>query len=118
LTVPNATVNTLKNTYPTANISVKSENGTVKSDDTAIGTGDIISINGYTYTAIKKGDVNGDGIVKSTDYMRIKNYIMGTSSLTDAQKVAADVNRDGVVKSTDYMKIKNYIMGTSSITIN
>ena len=49
--------------------------------------------------------------------MRIKNLIMGTSTLTDAQKKAADVNNDGEVKATDYMKIKNFIMGTSNITI-
>ena len=70
-----------------------------------------------TYTVVKKGDVNGDGVVKATDYMRIKNYIMGASSLSEAQKQAADVNLDGMVKATDYMKIKNYIMGTSKINI-
>lgn len=70
------------------------------------------------YTLIVLGDVNGDGNVKATDYMKIKNYIMGTSSLTSAQKLAADANLDGSVKATDYMKIKNYIMGTSAITLN
>lgn len=82
-----------------------------------IGTGYTIKVDGRTYTVVKKGDTNGDGVVKSTDYMRIKNCIMGSTELTEAQKQAADVNKDGVVKSTDYMKIKNYIMGTSSIGI-
>ena len=82
-----------------------------------IGTGFTIKANGMTYTVVKKGDVNGDGVVKATDYMRIKNYIMGVSSLSEAQKQAADVNLDGMVKATDYMKIKNYIMGTSKINI-
>ena len=63
------------------------------------------------------GDVNGDGNIKATDYMKIKNYIMGTSTLSNEEKEAADVNRDGNIKATDYMKIKNYIMGTSSITL-
>ena len=27
-------------------------------------------------------DVNRDGNIKATDYMKIKNYIMGTSSIT------------------------------------
>ena len=82
-----------------------------------IGTGFTIKVNGMTYTVVKKGDVNGDGVVKATDYMRIKNYIMGTSSLSEAQKQAADVNLDGMVKASDYMRIKNYIMGTSKINI-
>lgn len=82
-----------------------------------IGTGYTIKVDGRTYTVIKKGDTNGDGEVKATDYMRIKNYIMSDTKLTEAQKQAADVNNDGEVKATDYMKIKNYIMGTSSISM-
>ncbi len=82
-----------------------------------IGTGYTVKYSGQTYTVVKKGDTNGDGEVKATDYMKIKNYIMNTSKLTSQQKLAADVNEDGEVKSTDYMKIKNYIMGTSKITI-
>ncbi len=29
--------------------------------------------------------------------MKIKNYIMGVSKLTDIEKVAADVNNDGII---------------------
>ena len=82
-----------------------------------LATGYQVKNNGRTYTVIKLGDVNGDGEIKATDYMRIKNYIMDTSKLTNAQLEAADVNRDGKVKATDYMKIKNYIMGTSNISL-
>ena len=80
-------------------------------------TGAKIKVNGKEYTAVVMGDTNGDGKVKATDYMRIKNYIMNSSNLTDSQKLAADVNGDGKIKATDYMKIKNYIMGISSINI-
>lgn len=82
-----------------------------------LATGYKVKNNNRTYTVIKLGDVNGDGEIKATDYMRIKNYIMDTSKLTNAQLEAADVNRDGKVKATDYMKIKNYIMGTSNISL-
>ena len=71
-----------------------------------------------TYTIVVLGDVNCDGKVKATDYMKIKNYIMGTSKLDTYQKLAADVNLDGNIKATDYMKIKNYIMGVSKIQLN
>lgn len=77
---------------------------------------------GYTvedkYTIVMLGDVNKDGKVKATDYMKIKNYIMGKSKLDEYQQIAADVNLDGKVKATDYMKIKNYIMDTSEIKLN
>ena len=63
------------------------------------------------------GDINGDGEVRSTDYMLIKNYIMGKTKFKVSQKIAADLNKDEEVKSTDYMLVKNYIMGTSKITL-
>ena len=82
-----------------------------------IGTGFTIKYNGTAYTVIKKGDVNSDGKVISSDYVKIKNYIMGKGSLSSVSKSAADVNQDGKVTSSDYVKIKNYIMGKGTITI-
>lgn len=82
-----------------------------------VATGSTTEKDGKSYIAIMLGDVNGDGKVKATDYMKIKNYIMETTSLSEVEKLAADVNEDGDIKATDYMKIKNYIMGTSEITI-
>ncbi|MCI9039715.1 MAG: SH3 domain-containing protein [Clostridia bacterium] len=113
--VPNITGEHLKEL--SSNIVVKKGSNTI-ANSAKIGTGYTISVNGKTYTAIVKGDTNGDGEVKATDYMKIKNYIMGTSKLTDVEKIAADVNNDNNIKATDYMKIKNYIMGTSTIDIN
>lgn len=95
---------------------IKNANGeTITSGN--IGTGYTITIGNNTYTVVKMGDVNGDGSVKATDYMKIKNYIMGISTLDQYQKIASDVNGDQSIKATDYMKIKNYIMGISNIEI-
>ena len=44
-------------------------------------------------------------------YVKIKNYIMSSSSLSGSYKEAADVNKDGRISAVDYVKIKNYIMG-------
>ena len=82
-----------------------------------IGTGYTIQISGTTYTVVKKGDVNGDGKASSSDYVKIKNYIMGSNSLSNVAKSGADVNSDGKVSSSDYVKVKNYIMGKGSISI-
>ncbi len=82
-----------------------------------IGTGYTIQIGGTTYTVVKKGDVNGDGKASSSDYVKIKNYIMGSNSLSNVAKSGADVNSDGKVSSSDYVKVKNYIMGKGSISI-
>lgn len=81
------------------------------------GTGAKIKIGETEYTLVMLGDVNGDGLVKSKDYMMIKNYIMGTLELSEAEKKSADVNKDGEIKSKDYMMIKNHIMNISTISL-
>ena len=70
-----------------------------------------------TYTVIKKGDANADGIVNSFDYIRVMNYIMGRKQLNSYEKEAADANNDGIVNSFDYIIIMNYIMGTKKIEL-
>ena len=86
-------------------------------EGTVLGTGAKITLKDTTYVLIVLGDVSGDGEVKSKDYMMIKNYIMGTLVLNDAEKKAADVSKDNEIKSKDYMIIKNHIMGGDSITL-
>lgn len=86
-------------------------------EGTVTGTGATVTLNDNTYILVVLGDVSGDGEVKSKDYMMIKNYIMGTLNLNEAEKKAADVSKDNAIKSKDYMIIKNYIMGSASITL-
>lgn len=81
------------------------------------GTGSKIKLAGKTYTLVMLGDVSGDGEISATDYVKIKNRIMGTNKLSGAYKEAADVNRDGKISATDYVKVKNQIMGSSSISL-
>ena len=111
---PNIKVSDIKSA--SKDIVIK-KGSTIITDTANVGTGYTLTLNDKTYTIVVLGDVNGDGNIKATDYMKIKNYIMGTSTLSNEEKEAADVNRDGNIKATDYMKIKNYIMGTSSITL-
>lgn len=87
---------------------------------TAVGeikTGAKIKIGDKEYTAVVLGDTNGDGTIKATDYMNLKNFITGKTKPSEAQKKAADVNGDGEVKATDYMKLKNYLTGKSKISL-
>ncbi len=62
-------------------------------------------------SSYKLGDVNNDGNITASDYVLIKNYIMGTTTFNDTAKSAADVNRDGNISASDYVLVKNYIMG-------
>ena len=63
----------------------------------------------------KKGDVNEDGKITPSDYVKVKNHIMGKTKLTGNSLKTADVNGDGKVTPADYVKIKNHIMGKSKI---
>ena len=81
-------------------------------------TGSKIKVNGKEYTAVVKGDTNGDGKSSAGDYVLIKNYIMKSTGLDSlAKKSAADVNGDGKVSAGDYVLIKNYIMKGTNFTL-
>ncbi len=69
----------------------------------------------YNYVVVVKGDVNGDGLIYATDYVKIKNHIMGKTKLEGAYLKAADINNDNNIYATDYVRIKNYIMGKGTI---
>lgn len=90
------------------------------SNDANAATGYIFTNTEYntSYTIVVLGDVNGDGQIKATDYVKIKNYIMEKGTLSNIEKKAADVNGDGQIKATDYVKIKNYIMIGTPITLS
>lgn len=81
------------------------------------GTGAKINLDGKTYNLVMLGDVNGDGNITPSDYVKVKNKIMGSNNMDSVAISAADVNRDGNITPADYVKIKNQIMGASRISI-
>ena len=97
---------TLKNFKNSENIELK---------EGSIATGMTFTLNfkenDYSYRIVIKGDVNGDGKIYATDYVKVKNHIMGKSSLTGPYLIAADINEDDKIYATDYVQIKNHIMG-------
>lgn len=82
---------------------------------TFIGTGSVVNVYESdnlvaSYTVVLYGDVNGDGIIDSSDKTEVESYIAGTSTLIVSGNInfrAADVNFDGVVDSTDATLIGN-----------
>lgn len=104
------TVGALKQKLPDYTISISF------GDNDKVRTGAKITISdgstSYQYTLAVAGDVDGDGEMMATDYVKIKNYIMEVknSSLNTAQSLAADVDNNGSIGATDYVLIKNRIM--------
>ena len=59
---------------------------------------------------VMKGDVNGDGIIDSTDYVRIKSHFLERTALTGAYLIAADCDDSGTITATDYLRLKSYFL--------
>lgn len=60
------------------------------------------------------GDINGDGVVDSTDAALAYRFANGKTQPTDKQKMAADVSGDGTIDSTDAALIYRYANGKIS----
>ena len=82
----------------------------ITDENSLVGTGYTITIYENTYTIVKLGDVNGDGNLSPSDYVKVKNHIMNVSTLSDIFLQSADMNNDGNITPSDYVKIKNIIM--------
>lgn len=54
------------------------------------------------------GDINGDGLINSTDYTLLKRYTL--KIMQDIDLKAADLNLDGFVNSTDLTILRRYIL--------
>lgn len=86
--------------------------------DRFMGTGSQIRYYNKTYTVVIIGEVDGDGEITSTDYMRIKGNLNGTLTMEEIYKEASDVDNDGVLSSTDYLRIKSYFLGDFQLYSN
>ncbi len=64
---------------------------------------------------ILRGDVNGDGRINTSDYVLAKRCVLGTVTLSSAQKTRVDVNADGRVNVSDYVLLKRHVMGTYNL---
>ena len=101
--------------YP---VTITSASGTVLSDSAHVPTGAIIyltSDKSKKATALMKGDVNGDGDVNSTDYARIKNFLVDQFNISGIYYKASDIDGDGAISSTDYIRLKSYFLGAYNI---
>ena len=107
------------NAKSNAIVTLLDKNGSIKNSG-VVATGDKVKIKlpreTKVYEIVIYGDVNGDGKIKASDYVNIKNHIMDISYLSGVYKVASDVNKDGQIKASDYVNIKNYIMEIGNIS--
>lgn len=63
----------------------------------------------------KLGDVDGNGLLDSADYLLIKRYCFGTLALTEDQKKRSDVDKNGDIVAVDYLLLKRACFNTYEI---
>lgn len=81
----------------------------IKLSDTN-GEGNTYAEMSFPVTALKLGDVNGDGTVDIADAVCIAYHIVGKATPT-FYEIVADVNDDGTVDITDAVRIINFVVG-------
>ena len=108
----NNTVSSIKNAFA-CEVTVLSASGTALSSTANVGTGCTVvqyDTDGSTVlnkvTVIVNGDVNGDGLVNSTDATAHRSHIRAFSKLVNYYLTAGDFNGDGKVDTIDYIRLK------------
>ena len=113
-----ATVNDVQLAFYNAVVSAYDRNGNAISKTAKIGTGYTLRINGVAYAAVILGDVNGDAILDSLDYLAVKRCYLGTGTLDSLGREAADATNGQYISAINYIKVKRAAFGTYNININ
>ncbi len=61
------------------------------------------------------GDVDGSGVVNSTDYIIVKKAFIKAVELDGLYALAADIDKNGSIDATDYLKIKSHFIGVNKL---
>ena len=62
------------------------------------------------------GDLDGDGVVNTTDVVKLRRYIAGGYDVELTDEIA-DLDGDGVVNTTDVVKLRRYIAGGYDVVL-
>ena len=111
------TVGSLLANFDNTGLEAVDAQGNALMDSDFVGTGTKISLlygNDVldTVTVVVRGDLDGNGIVDTTDYMRVKSALRGTFEIDEAQRKAADADQNDKINATDHVRIKSYFLGT------
>lgn len=116
---PNTTVATFKQNinYNNQELVFTDKNGNVLSEDSLLGTGAIVKINGsdLQYTLIVIGDIDGDAEISVNDLGMIKLHFIDYQILEGNSAKAADVDGDGEITINDIAQIKLVLINLMEI---
>lgn len=108
-------MNDVQLAFYNAVVSGYDRKGNAISKTSKIGTGYTLRLNGVAYAAVVMGDVNGDAILDSLDYLAVKRCFLGTGSLDELGREAADAPAGTNISAINYIKVKRAAFGTYDI---
>ena len=102
---PGTTVEKLKKAFGKDIVVNGAKNGLV-------GTGTKVIVGGKEYTVIIKGDIDGDGKITATDYIRVRLHILKRIRLDGEKLLAAHASTEigKNVSAADYIAIRLHIL--------
>ncbi len=109
---------TIVSNFKNQNVVVLDNFGNIVSGSDICGTGYKVCLikDGKTIDSaeiVVWGDVDGNGKVDSTDYLKIKLVFYGTQSVKGSYFLAGDVDSSNRIDSTDYIKLKSHFLSLS-----
>ncbi len=113
--IPGISIGTVKGNFK-SDVTVYDASGAVVDDSDTIGTGYTVKADdGSALTAVVFGDITGDGVFSTPDFIALKSYLKGAISLTGAYFYAADVTQDDTVSTTDTIAVKGGLSGSNDM---
>lgn len=83
----------------------------ISTNETKNASGNIITPNPVTVSAVLVGDVNNDKVVNWLDVTALNNHLSGKTILTGNSLRSADTNNDGYVNNADLSMLIDYASG-------
>ena len=94
-------------------------NGKEKSKEGLLATGDTIIIVGEegesTYTIVIKGDIDGDGIIGTLDYLIYRKALLEIYEMNSIEKKAAEINGEKELSMVGYLHLRKYLLEIGNI---
>jgi hypothetical protein len=107
-------------------IRVADINNNIITGDSYVGTGAVIELYKEDvvyerYTVILYGDVDGDGLIRTSDLLDVRYYMLRRIELEGVRFIAANADNSddrNVVNSLDLLRIRYYLLGRVDIEQN